>query len=599
MAGFDSYAKSLLHFENRVWTFAGTAQIDTAQKPFATGGSLLLDGDSDYISTPDSVDWTVGSGDFTLDLWLRTATIGATQSIAVVQMGASQSWINLQRNTADLKFYMSADGATWDIVNGTTIGAMVADTWYHVAIVRNGNDLYYYYAGTKIGTVDVTGVTFMNSTGSMFIGASGTDQWWNGHIGEVRITKGLARWTGATYTLPTDKYADDANTISLLHFDEADGSTFTKDVAANWTMDGAAQFYDEIGKLWTAAGDAQLDTAQYKWTASGLFDGTGDALTITNAEMAPGTGAFTLDFWIRHSAASTQVYYDSREAGAGNSGFILKLDADKKLIVFTSSAIKIQGTTVLVADTWYHVALVGNGGADGSRTLKAYLGGTQEGSTSTHDYSFSNTAARIGISQDGATPAFAGWMDEFRLSIGIARWTSDFTPPTAEYSSEMGESTSETTTITDSVEPLHLVDTTAETVTLTDTIGVEQTITRTFSDTATLTDTIGYLHLVESIAETATFTDAMRATVNSEVRRRRVKVNWTANHISLKFQNNTASTPFKLMTIGLKTSKLPQRNLTGVNWTANHISLKFQNNTADTEFQLQMLGLNVVELPER
>lgn len=214
---------------------------------------------------------------------------------------------------------------------------------------------------------------------------------------------------------------DDTYTKSLLHFNGADAST---------------TFPDESGKTWTVNGDAQLDTAQKKFgSASGLFDGTGDALTITNAEMAPGTGAFTLDFWIRHSAASTQVYYDSREAGAGNSGFILKLDADKKLIVFTSSAIKIQGTTVLVADTWYHVALVGNGGADGSRTLKAYLGGTQEGSTSTHDYSFSNTAARIGISQDGATPAFAGWMDEFRLSIGIARWTSNFTPPTKEYSS--------------------------------------------------------------------------------------------------------------------------------------------------------------------
>ena len=72
-----------------------------------------------------------------------------------------------------------------------------------------------------------------------------------------------------------------------------------------------------------------------------------------------------------------------------------------------------------------------------------------------------------------------------------------------------------------------------------------------------------------------------------------------AQHISLKFQNSTASAGLALRTIGLKTSKLPQRNITKVNWTANHMSIKFQNNTAATAFQLQTIGLNVVELIEQ
>lgn len=72
-----------------------------------------------------------------------------------------------------------------------------------------------------------------------------------------------------------------------------------------------------------------------------------------------------------------------------------------------------------------------------------------------------------------------------------------------------------------------------------------------------------------------------------------------AQHISLKFQNNAASTPFKMMSIGLEVHKLPQRNITQVNYTANHLSLKFQNNTAATGFQLQMLGMDLVKLPER
>ncbi|HPC33867.1 MAG TPA: hypothetical protein PL061_13005, partial [Syntrophales bacterium] len=70
MSGIDSYTKSCLHFQNRVWTFYGNAQIDTAQKPFGTG-SLLLDGSGDYIGTVDSPDFDFGTGDFTIDFWVR------------------------------------------------------------------------------------------------------------------------------------------------------------------------------------------------------------------------------------------------------------------------------------------------------------------------------------------------------------------------------------------------------------------------------------------------------------------------------------------------------------------------------------------------
>ena len=82
MAVDDSYTKALLHFNGsdtsttftdesgKTWTGAVTAQLDTAQKKFGTA-SLLLDGDSDYISTPDHADFDVGSGDFTIDFWVR------------------------------------------------------------------------------------------------------------------------------------------------------------------------------------------------------------------------------------------------------------------------------------------------------------------------------------------------------------------------------------------------------------------------------------------------------------------------------------------------------------------------------------------------
>jgi ABC-type Fe2+-enterobactin transport system substrate-binding protein len=72
-----------------------------------------------------------------------------------------------------------------------------------------------------------------------------------------------------------------------------------------------------------------------------------------------------------------------------------------------------------------------------------------------------------------------------------------------------------------------------------------------------------------------------------------------AQHLSLKFENNTSNEGLRLYLVGLKIAKLPSRNVTSVNYKGTHISLKFQNNTAATAFQLQTLGIGMVKLPEQ
>ena len=82
MSGIDAYTKLCSHFNGAdgatdytdpvagAATFGGTAQLDTAQKEFGTA-ALLLDGNSDYVTYPDSDDWSFGTGDFTIDFWIR------------------------------------------------------------------------------------------------------------------------------------------------------------------------------------------------------------------------------------------------------------------------------------------------------------------------------------------------------------------------------------------------------------------------------------------------------------------------------------------------------------------------------------------------
>jgi hypothetical protein len=221
---------------------------------------------------------------------------------------------------------------------------------------------------------------------------------------------------------------DDSFTKALLHCDGADAST---------------TFTDESGKTVTPSGNAQIDTAQSVFGgASGLFDGSGDYLTIaSNSDLAIGTGKFTIDYRFRLAELpsvdgrykSNYCHGDSNIAG----GFVTAISQTDIITFVRDGLFKINGTTSLSKDTWYHFAIVGNGGANGSRNIKIYLNGTQEGSTYTFDYDFTQLAVTIGKNPaDSVLDAFNGWLDEMRVSIGVERWTANFTPPTAAYSPE-------------------------------------------------------------------------------------------------------------------------------------------------------------------
>ena len=174
-------------------TANGNAQIDTAQSVFG-GASGLFDGTADYLTVPDSDNWDMGSGDFTLDLRIRFNSIAAVQGI-------------IQQSTS------GADGWTWRFVgggsnllilqiNGVTIinkgWSPSTATWYHVALTRSGNSWRYFIDGTQLGTTvtDATGMPAI-ATGLKIgqLNDGGTTYDFNGWMDEIRISKGIARWT--------------------------------------------------------------------------------------------------------------------------------------------------------------------------------------------------------------------------------------------------------------------------------------------------------------------------------------------------------------------------------------------------------------------
>lgn len=226
------------------------------------------------------------------------------------------------------------------------------------------------------------------------------------------VVIGLCLVGGNVFAEGVDEY-----TVLMLHFDGTDGSTnFVDDSWSNHPV--------------TAHGDAQIDTAQSRFgDASVLFDEDGDYLTIPDSpDWDFGTGDFTIDFWVRFIDASfydklldmwhatrCQIQYYAPAGGIG---------------VYIGGSITYHAWSPVI-NTWYHIALARSG-----TTAKFFIDGIQIGDDIINSYDISgNTNIGIGGGYNG-DDLFNGWMDEVRISKGIARWTSEFTPPTYEYGSE-------------------------------------------------------------------------------------------------------------------------------------------------------------------
>jgi hypothetical protein len=209
---------------------------------------------------------------------------------------------------------------------------------------------------------------------------------------------------------------DDSYTKVLLHMDGTDAST---------------TFTDESGKSWTRSGDAQIDTAQSVFGgAAGLFDTNDYIYTADHADFNIAALDFSFDFRLRLITTGFQIIC-GQYGGAGNNGWVIYKAADNNFVFQyttdgSSDKAKIFAWTPSTA-TWYHVAITRNGA-----NLRAFIDGTQIGSTINvgTDSIFNSTSNFvIGDSTNGTN----GWIDEFRYSLGIARWTANFTPPPLPY----------------------------------------------------------------------------------------------------------------------------------------------------------------------
>ena len=186
-------------------------EVSSLQGKFGNG-SGNFSGANDYLQLADSDDWNF-TGDFTVDFWIRFNSLDGVQSI--YQQGSDENnHIGMHWQDGKFAFYMvNASEVLFSLIGTDTISI---NTWYHVAVVRSGDEWYMFRDGTQIAYA-LDSVVYLDSAASLYIGRLGTDYDFNGYLDEFRVSKGIARWTSG-FSVPTSEYAVDSYTKLLLHF---------------------------------------------------------------------------------------------------------------------------------------------------------------------------------------------------------------------------------------------------------------------------------------------------------------------------------------------------------------------------------------------
>lgn len=213
-----------------------------------------------------------------------------------------------------------------------------------------------------------------------------------------------------------------ANVSLLLHADGTNGSTSFPDNSPT-------------PKTVTANGSAQVNTSVVKYgTGSLAVDNSGDYLsTLANSAFDFGGGiAFTVEGWFNpliEPAYFASLFsqrlpggfcpFEVRQAGAGLNWLIQEAPAGSWIV----NATTIQG--IFTTNNWNFVAIVGDG-----TNLVLYVNGISRLTASQPSWISENRPMYIG---GGGDANFIGKVDDFRVTKGVARYTSNFTPPTQPF----------------------------------------------------------------------------------------------------------------------------------------------------------------------
>ena len=418
---------------NHTITVNGDAHAGTFS-PYRSGGYSMFfnnDGTTSQIKYSENTNFNMGTNAFTIEGWIRPNETGS---------GSRRFYQNRYSSTGNGRgsifqngsnLYMSYRGDNGTDYELGPYSVLSVNTWTHFCLLRNTSDntLKLYADGILLGSIAVpSSVGIYNSSSNTYIGVG-----FRGDMANIRVVNGTAITPSSSSI--TQALENVTNTVLLLN----EGSV---------TNYSSVSMPYEAVNLPTIKPYGPLDYEEYSATDHGgaiNFDGTSDYLTIPDhSSLNFASNDWTIECWVypRTNVGDCGIWHQS--ASGGTDWFSIYLDGsfNPKFVLKNNNAEEWAGTAAANTapqNAWTHIALVRRFGTD----IKLYANGkvvhteTQHLNVALEDKSYNHIIGYQRFAGDGN--AFDGLISDFKIDVGTAHYTAEFTPPTAPLSSSGAE----------------------------------------------------------------------------------------------------------------------------------------------------------------
>jgi len=383
------------------------------------GGSGYFDGTGDYLNFTDTSNvMDLGGATASFEAWIYPT---AATCVLMTKYGGATTYsitngieYTIALVSQQFLMYYNVAGTFGTLADPTTGRAL--NQWYHIVVASNTTTLSLYVNGTRVVTA-TAGITKPTTRTTVRFGLDSATTYLNGYLSDVRFIQGTGAYDASqtTITIPTAPLTAVTNTSLLLSYTNAG-------------------IYDNTSmNILETVGNAQVSNTKSKFGGTSLyFDGTGDYLTIPAQQNYNfGTGSFTIEFWINYTSVTTYAgLFDSRAAGGTTANWAIGLYtvSATNRIDFIYGTTRLTTTSAITANTWTHVAIVRSGGV-----IKVYINGTADATTATSSVAIDAGSSTVWIGAAKDPYYLNGYLDDFRITKGVARYTTNFSVPTQSF----------------------------------------------------------------------------------------------------------------------------------------------------------------------
>lgn len=327
--------------------------------------------------------------------------------------GGSRSWVLLLGADGQLSFWFSSNGGTSYSKCNSAVGVITTGQWYHVAVTWDGANQRLFIDGNLEQTTANTAGPKKAVTADFAINAYNTTVTPTSkvYVSDVRFFNNAQNPWIANFTPPSSPVSAGTSAVTL-NFQDA--GIYDLSGTSDIVTEGAAQITTSVKKY----GTGSIDFTGVSSSQLAVKE-NGNSLTF-------GTGDFTIETWVYLNSLSVSFLFDWRNTG-GNQGARPSLYIESSVFKYYAGGLRISSNTLTGrTGQWLHVALVKYSGQ-----TKLYVNGTQEGLTYTDGLDYIETQnGNLNIGNRVSGYKIDGYMDDIRITKGVARYTANFTPPT-------------------------------------------------------------------------------------------------------------------------------------------------------------------------